>query len=277
VLAAAPLLRKARRLLVSSLSRTWQAVPWRTCTERCFSATMDLLFPPICVGCGAELGEPAGTVNLCAACDQALRCDEHLAVCTGCGIPRSAQVPQASRCLECRRKRYRFQRVIALGRYQDELRQAAIRMKHFHEYPLTAAVGHLLADRVLAELSDNLPQVIVPIPKFWVKRVFRGTNTSEVLAETLGRRLRRPVAVRALRSRKSTRKQSLLGRVERQRNVNQTLRIAKGWRFDKADVLIVDDIMTTGATANEAARVLAQAGARHITVAVVARAVRGLG
>jgi ComF family protein len=190
-------------------------------------------------------------------------------------MPRRAQLPRAVQCLECRRRRFRFQRVVALGRYQDELRQAAIRMKHFHEYPLTAAVGNLLADRVEAELSDRLPQIIVPIPKFWVKRVLRGTNTSEVLADTLGQRLRRPVARRALRSRRATQKQSLLGRVERQRNVDRTLRVARPSKFDRADVLVVDDIMTTGATANEAARALLQAGARQITVAIVARAIRG--
>jgi ComF family protein len=145
-------------------------------------------------------------------------------------------------------------------------------MKQFHEYPLTATVGHLLADRLAAQLSDDLPDLIVPIPKHWLRRVLRGTNTSEVLAETLSGRLRRPAALAALRQCRPTRKQSLLGRSERQQNVAGALQLAKAYDFDKAHVLIVDDIMTTGATANEAARVLARAGAQRITVAVVARA-----
>jgi ComF family protein len=148
-------------------------------------------------------------------------------------------------------------------------------MKQFHEYPLTAAVGHLLADRLAAQLSDDSPDVIVPIPKHWLRRVLRGTNTSEVLAETLSGRLHRPAALGALRQRRRTRKQSLLGRSERQQNVAGALQLARAYDFDKAHVLIVDDTMTTGATANEAARVIGRAGARRITVAVVARAALG--
>jgi ComF family protein len=164
---------------------------------------------------------------------------------------------------------------MALGLYRGHLRQAVVRMKQFHEFSLTAAVGHLLAERLEHQLGKSQPQLIVPIPKYWVKRVLRGTNTAEVLAETIARHWRRRADIGALRCRKATRKQSLLGKTERQRNLAGALQLAKGYDVNGADVLIVDDIMTTGATANEAARVIARAGARRIRVAVVARAARG--
>ena len=190
-------------------------------------------------------------------------------------MPRPAEMAGRVRCLECQRQAFRFDRVVTLGFYRDHLRQTVIRMKRFHEFPLTAAVGRLLAEQLEFQLEGDRPEVLVPIPKFWFKRVWRGTNTSEVLAETLGRCWGRPAVLGALRCRAGTQKQSLLSRSERRRNLAGALQLGKRYDFNKADVLIVDDIMTTGATANEAARVLARAGARRICVAVVARASRG--
>ncbi len=226
-------------------------------------AAVDLVFPPVCADCGVGLDGILGQRFWCEDCLSQLLVDGDLPMCSGCGLPRDPRLPAATVCAECRRRKFRFDRAIALGAYRGHLRQVAIRMKRFHEFPLSAAVGQLLADRCEDRWGDDLPEVIVPIPKFWVKRVLHGTNTSEVLAESLSRRWRRPLIPGALRCRKSTRKQSLLGRSERQRNVAGALQLVKRYDFDKADVLIVDDIMTTGATANEAAKVLARAGASN--------------
>jgi ComF family protein len=236
---------------------------------------LDLVLPPVCVDCGAGLDmDPVGRL-LCGNCLGGLCRDVHLPTCPGCGLPRDPRLPKTARCWECQRRKFRFDQVVALGVYRGPLRQAAIRMKQFHEAALVAAVGDLLAERLDEVLGSDLPQWIVPIPKFWVKRIVRGANTAEVLAESVSRRWGRPAIVHALRCRKSTRKQSLLGWRERQRNLAGALQLVRRHGFNKAHVLIVDDIMTTGATANEAARVLRRAGAGRITVAVVARATRG--
>jgi predicted amidophosphoribosyltransferase len=148
-----------------------------------------------------------------------------------------------------------------------------IRAKQFFEYPLAATLGTLLAeqleDRTVAESID----VVIPIPKYWIKRIIRGTNTAEVLAESIARIKNWPLLPAALTCCRRTRKQSLLGWSERQRNVSGSFRVPKGYDFTDARVLIVDDIMTTGATAQDAARALRTAGARRITLAVVARAI----
>ncbi len=195
----------------------------------------------------------------------------------GCPV-RPAMNRQAGRretkCLECRRRKFRFDSVVIVGGYQSRLRQAVIRMKRFHEYPLASAMGRLLADRVASRLSTARPDAVVPVPKFWVKRVLRGNNAAEWLGTAIGKQLDLPVRP-ALRSRRPTRKQSLLGHDERRRNAAGSLRIAKGYDLSKSHLLLVDDIMTTGATASEAVRVLRRAGASQVTVAVVARAWRG--
>ncbi len=152
------------------------------------------------------------------------------------------------------------------------MRRAVIRMKHFHEFPLTAAVGVLLADELRLQTQQNPPQIVVPIPKHWLRRWLHGSSAAELLAEVVGSRLRLTVAGRALCWRRKTRKQSLLPLGQRRRNLHGALRLRLRHDLRDAHVLVLDDTMTTGATAGEAARVLHQAGARYVTVGVIGRA-----
>ena len=147
-------------------------------------------------------------------------------------------------------------------------------MNRFHESPLTAAVGQLLAATMDAKLVVK-PHVVVPIPKFWLKRVLRGVNSAELIAQQIARQLRVPVAPSALRCRRSTRKQSLLTQHERTTNLSGAFELNHAYDFRDAHVLVVDDIMTTGATANEAAKAFRHAGVASVAVAIVARAQGG--
>lgn len=246
---------------------------------RCSQGLLEFLFPPACQMCGREPNvsneadeAPRAWERSPDFCDDCLR---HLAhrsnqFCRGCGLPSVQE--SGERCRQCRTRGFRFSRVYSLGAYEGELRQAVIRMKQFHEHPLTAAMGRLLGVRLQSEWGDDLPELIVPIPKFWLKRLARGINTADVLAESIGRTLSRPYRLNALRCIRSTRKQSLLSIAERKENAQGSLRLHRRMSWDGCDVLVVDDIMTTGATMNEAARVLRRAGARRVRVAVVGRA-----
>lgn len=229
--------------------------------------------------------------QLCPVCRRKLASCANASVCPVCAHPlmRSAARmtrdanPDSSattdvamahaRCPECAGQQFWFHQTVALGAYRQTLRDAVVRMKQFHEYPLSAAVGLLLADAVIHQ-GRIAADVVVPIPKYWTKRVLRGTNTSEVLAESIARQLGISVALGALRCQRKTRKQSLLGKQERRQNTDRSLAVRPGYDFRGASVLLVDDIMTTGATANEAARVLRRSGARQVCVAVAARAGR---
>lgn len=245
--------------------------------ERWSRGILELIFPPHCQLCGGELDEsldlPGGPLpisDFCGECLSRLVREPRLPLCRRCGLPSAGDA--GTRCVSCRRQSFGFSEVIALGPYEDEIRRAVIRMKQFHEHPLTAAMGRLLADRLNERWRDDLPDVVVPIPKFWLKRLMRGVNSAELLAESLGRKVRRPVWASALQCRRATQKQSLLTISQRRANAKDSLRLHSKYSWTGKDVLIVDDIMTTGSTTNEAARVLRKAGARRIRVAVVARA-----
>ena len=175
-------------------------------------------------------------------------------------------------CPRCQRRRYYFSQAVALGSYHAELQQVVLRMKRPAFEPLTRTMGLYLAELVRDRLrrtgrgSDRAdPHALVAtaadgariLPSCWPRR------WAQVM--------RLPVSTQLLRCRRKAKKQGTLRPTERFKNVRGTFCVSSGYDITDANVLIVDDIMTTGATASEAARVLRQAGARTVYVAVVAR------
>jgi len=233
---------------------------------------LDLLLPPACTLCHSpDVSRAVSRPHLCVTCQVTLRNDAAVSACPVCGLWRPAGLPTHVVCAECLAHSFRFEQVVALGSYWGTLRLATIRMKQFHESPLTAAVGLLLAEQVQQKL-ERPPDLVMPIPKHWLKRLWRGANPALILGEVVSGQLQRPLVRETLRYRRRLRKQSLLSPGERRKNLSGAFRLASGFDFTGAEVLVVDDIMTTGATANEAAKLLRRAGAARVVVAVVARA-----
>jgi len=145
-------------------------------------------------------------------------------------------------------------------------------MKRPWGQPLAIAVAHLLSDLVAEQLPDRPLDVVVPVPMHWTRRMRRGANNPEVLADVLARRLRIPMARKLLVRIRKTLPQFTLPPGERFRNIHGAFRATAGYHLEAARVLLVDDILTTGATCNEATRVLKGAGAVEVVVVVAARA-----
>lgn len=123
------------------------------------------------------------------------------------------------------------------------------------------------------QLASARPTHVVPIPMHWQRRLIRGTNSPDILAERLAEGLGVPVMHRALRRCRNTLPQKDLKPHERFQNVRGAFQWASPEQLQGARVLLVDDILTTGATCSEAARVLKKAGgAQAVIVAVLARA-----
>jgi len=115
--------------------------------------------------------------------------------------------------------------------------------------------------------------VVLAMPTHWMRRWHRGGNSAETLAAVVASQLRLPLAQRVLRLRRPTEKQGMLSPQERFRNVQHAYAIVRSQPIQGASILLVDDVLTTGATASEVARLLRRAGARSVHVAVVARGV----
>ncbi len=235
-------------------------------------ASGNLLFPPACTFCGIRLegGGAAHSAMLCEACVARLVGPLRPA-CSRCANPLPHLGGPSKCCARCVDRRYYFDRAAALGEYRSHLRQAVIWMKRYPYEPLTLAIGGLLAERIASELALWQPDLVVPVPMHWWRRLRRGTHTARLLGGVVARQLSLPLLAQVLHCRRKSRKQGTLRPDERFRNVRGAFSISSAYDITDRRVLLVDDILTTGATASEAARLLRQAGAASVAVAVVAR------
>jgi len=178
-----------------------------------------------------------------------------------------------SGCRECERQEYRFSRAVVLGHYTESLRSLILDMKRDRDGILATNMAKLLLKTRERELRDLAPELVVPVPMHFARRFFRGTNNPVFFAKEIGLALGIPVGTRLVRRTRYTKPQFHLKPRQRYRNVLGAFTFA-GCKNAVAGkrVLIVDDVMTTGATCNEVARVLREAGAASVSVAVFARA-----
>ncbi len=242
----------------------------RQTSARLAALGLNLLFPPRCVNCNAELPE-----DLPENADGPRLCDNCLLLlgpvtwpcCPACG---AFGVP-AGECLWCRKATLRFDTVIPLGGYHQGMSTVVSRMKRPAHYPLALAMGRLFAERRGRQLADFRPDVIVPIPMFRTKRLWRGTNSPEIIAGCLGRYLDVQVK-KVLTCRRNIPPQTDLSPSARFRNVRGAFVVRDPHHLGGARVLLVDDTLTTGATCSEAAKMLKRAGAKSVACAVIARA-----
>ena len=248
------------------------STPWLT---RCAEAgrelgrgLMHLLYPPCCHFCGRSL---PGAAPFCDACRSAFVGDSTPA-CPHCAATVGPFAVIGGRCVHCRGETFRFDAVVRLGPYEGHLREAVLRMKNHSGEVLAELLGEMWADHAGPALRALGADAAVPVPLHWRRRWLRGYNQSESLANGLAGRLHLPCGPCGLRRTRATPMQTSQTLAGRRDNVRGAFAAARHARTDGKTVLVVDDVMTTGATASEAARALKAAGARRVTVAVLTRA-----
>ncbi|HEX4129995.1 MAG TPA: ComF family protein [Pirellulales bacterium] len=210
--------------------------------------------PLLCHECRRELVPPA--VARCGRC------------AARTGLPTSREVG----CPLCTAYPLRFDRVLTIGSYDAALREAVLRMKHWRGESLTIAMAELLVECLETELRALAIDVVVPVPMHWWRRLRRTTNSADLLAEVVARHLGKPWHPRLVTRRRSTEPQHLLSPGQRRRNVRGAFRTSPRLNWRGASALLVDDILTTGSTCSEIARLLKHSGAAEVNVLVVARA-----
>ena len=236
----------------------------------------DLLFPPSCANCAVDLCEPARAGCDVSLCDSCLEGMEVFAepMCGLCGAPVPGFVtPAKSTCYRCSKRKLWFDETMALGSYEGLLGEIVLRMKSAEGDSLSLAMGRLFVEKRRDRLDQIEVDVVAPIPSHWRRRVVHRTNSAAMLAEVLAAHLRVPLAERLMRRSRYTVRQSELSPTERWTNVRRAFAVRGGYHLNKARVLLVDDVLTTGATCSEAARELRRAGAERVTIAVIARAI----
>ncbi|MCD4824886.1 MAG: ComF family protein [Phycisphaerae bacterium] len=230
---------------------------------------LDLLLPNTCAGCQAEALARGG---LCEECSMELLRLVALPYCPRCGATLGLGVPvYPDGCPQCPTPLPRFSRVFRLGPYASPLRNIVRELKYHGQLGMCGRLGAMLAEAVAADERDAEFDLIVPVPMYWTRRLGRGANHAHLLADALAAELSLPVGPELARTR-NTPPQVHMSRTKRIANVRGAFGVRHVPAIRDANVLLVDDVTTTGATANEAARQLRKAGAADVVLAVVAKA-----
>jgi len=207
---------------------------------------------------------------MCAACRAELPLIDWPA-CPKCAAPVPATGGVELACNHCRGAKLRFSRTVALGSYEGLLRQLVMRMKTDRSELVARTLADLAWEELGPVLSNLNVDVVAAVPMHPWRRWQRGTNPPQTLAELLAKRLGVPAAADMLRLVRNVPPQIGLSRPARFRNVAGEMAVRATYHLAASHVLLVDDILTTGATCSEAARVLRRAGAAEVTVFVLAR------
>lgn len=238
---------------------------------------IDLLYPrccPLCSRIDHDLLQ-ISDCDICSHCRQLLIAQPP-AECLRCGCPlgRYAHSSPGHGCVHCR-GRFDFESLIPLGVYQGALRDACLQAKIGRNEWLSAELSELLIETRHERFSKLRAHWIIPIPTHWSRGLLLGTHPAPIAAAVLSRRLQVTLAPRVLRKARRTPLQKRLSLTNRQRNLRNAFRVrgSKSAGLAGSTVILVDDVLTTGTTASEAAKVLRRAGVRHVAVAVLGQAV----
>jgi len=240
-----------------------------------------ITFPSVCFLCGQNLhyslaGGP------CGDCWCALQ-PWHGSLCFRCGLPLPGQVDDPGfLCADCRRGQPHFDLARSYGVYARKLRSAILQVKFHAREQFGMRLGQLLIEPWQAlDASTRLagPIQIIPVPLHRSRERERGYNQARLLAGGFLRAARAQtgalemdLAPRCLKRKRSTVPQSGLNLSARAENVRNVFEVAQPGAVRERDVVLVDDVMTTGATASACAAALKRAGARRVLVLTLARA-----
>jgi ComF family protein len=292
--------------LLQRAARTLRDQPW-----------LELVFPPNCASCQAELSSTrfvkpakpdtilapaenhwattsgAVPVDVPASADgssslafqewqQLNWCDScwkqiHQAIitrCRKCGAGLHRPNPLGERCANCLQTELRFDQAFAIGNYCGLLRELVVRMKNQHSEPLAIQLGLLLGYELLGHGWVNFDRVVA-VPLHWSRRLKRGFQATDILCTQISKVTGNPKCSQTIRLVRSTAKQGTLSFQNRLANVRNAFQVHSKCSLEGKRILIVDDVLTSGATCSEIARILKLKGAAEVCVAVVVRG--GLG
>ncbi|MFA6378478.1 MAG: ComF family protein [Candidatus Omnitrophota bacterium] len=232
-----------------------------------FHSFLDLVYPPQCLLCQAK---PSDKLKiLCDVCHEAI-CFNTPPFCKKCS--RHLLAPgEHTLCPQCRKRIPDFDMAWSATIYNEPMKH----LLHLFKYQRKTTLKYLLTDLICTFLEQyHIPiqtfDYLVPIPVHPTKQREREFNQTQLIAELLAKRFHRQISINNLIRVKHSRPQAVLEEKERWTNIKDAFRIRHSFSFKNKSILLIDDLMTTGATACEAAKVCKQAQASSVGILTLA-------
>ncbi len=245
------------------------AEPWRM--SPFWRALGDFFFPPKCLLCGGSLGENPDD-RPCPHCLVGIKFFSHPR-CPRCGLGFGETPGEDHLCSGCLTEERYFSKARALGPYEGLIVEAISRFKYLGSSRLAKPLGTLLAEYKDADFPFSEFALILSVPLHPQRLRQRGFNQSLLLARRISRRHSIPLDFTALQRTRDTQPQTQLSGSERRKNIRGAFEVRRPEVIAEKHILLIDDVLTTGATVQECSRVLLKAGAKQVDVLTLARAV----
>jgi ComF family protein len=238
-----------------------------------WKATLNLIYPPHCLGCGSSLHR-GSDIHLCEGCGRAVAYVQNPR-CPRCGAGLGPYGKAFEKgCTYCETLPLRFDAAFSAVYFNGVVRELIHHFKYERKEYLAKYLTTFIAKALDAgsPFTED-PDCVIPVPLYWRREMQRGFNQSKLLAQHTGRHLKIEVLPKCLSRVRDTPPQTSLNPTQREANVKGAFQARSPVKFKDKNILLVDDVLTTGLTASECARVLKRAGARKVYVLTIARAV----
>jgi len=232
-----------------------------------YSRLLDAVYPRRCLACQRWMprGEPG---FLCAECYQSM--EFIVNPCARCGCERGPYSKNTGNCPSCRSVALHFDSVRSVGAYSTPLKEIVHALKYRREMAAAPVLGEILFEAVRDWPGGEFAEVVVPVPLHKARLRRRTFNQSALIGGILARRMQLPFS-QALARTRMTQSQTELSPSARRKNVKDAFAAARPKSVKGRQVLLVDDVITSGATASECAKALKAAGAARVYAASIAR------
>ena len=226
------------------------------------------VYPPRCLLCGHP-GQKRGhaAVDLCGFCQGQLPFNQ--TACISCALPLPQNTSPSAICGRCQKKPPAFDASLSLFCYEQPAVWLIQQLKFNDRLAHARLLGNLLAQK--AQQCDALPECVIPVPLFNKRLRQRGFNQSVELAKPVAQKTGLPIVLNLVERTRATESQTGLDAKQRRKNIKGAFRVVRAVPYKY--VAIIDDVVTTGSTVNELARVLKKAGVERVDVWSIARAV----
>lgn len=240
------------------------------CMRRFFHGLLDIIFPPVCLACRRKLSTLSADKAVCPGCWGTIKKNTP-PFCYSCGrhldIKRSAK----NICPGCMSKPLHFDRAVSPCRYDGIVKELIHEFKYKHKLRLGGTLSGMMIDFIKDyDVPMDLVDIIIPMPLHGSRLREREFNQSEVLSGYISREFNKNLLTGSLIRRRMTKTQTGLETEERFSNVQGCFAIRQPETIVKKNILLVDDVLTTGATASEAALTLKKQGAGVVFVITAA-------